>query len=592
MRRPLSPLPPALTTALTARGRSPILPPRMSTKNRLELTWVGKDHRPRLEPRILLEDPSSSYRGARPGITENLLIHGDNLLALKALESEYAGKVKCIYIDPPYNTGSAFTHYDDGMEHSLWLSMMRDRLELLWRLLAEDGSLWISIDDTEVAYLRVLLDEICGRVAFIASNVWQKRYSRENRESIGDAHEYVLTYAKSADAFKTNRNKLPLEAKQLSVYKNPNNDPKGPWRAVSFSAQGFRPNQMYGIVSPVTGKRHLPPEGSCWKVIESKYNELLAEGRMYFGKDGNAVPSRIQYLSEIDGIAPWTWWPHEEAGHTDESKKEAQTLFGKTDSFATPKPERLLQRILHIATNPGDLVLDSFAGSGTTGAVAHKMGRRWIMVEMGEHCRTHIIPRLKKVIDGADPGGVTEAVGWTGGGGYRFLKLAPSLMAKDAWGRWVINRDYRPEMLAEAVCKLEGFTYAPSDRVWWQHGHVGDRSFLYVTTEPFTREQLDALSAEVGPERSLVVCCGAYEGEPDAWPNLQFRKLPHAVLSRCEWGRDSYAVPLREEKSPEEPAVDAPPAESTEPPKRRGRPPKAQPPAEPDLFSTVKGKDR
>lgn len=561
--------------------------------SRLELGWVGKDCRPRLEPRILLEDPESSYRGARPGLSDNILIHGDNLLALKAMEAEYVGKVKCVYIDPPYNTGSAFAHYDDWMEHSIWLSMMRDRLELLWRLLSDDGSLWISIDDSEVAYLRVLLDELCGRASFIAANVWQKRYSRENRESIGDAHEYVLTLAKNPSIFKVSRNKLPLEEKQLSVYKNPNNDPLGPWRTVSFSAQGYRPNQMYTIVSPITGKKHVPPTGSCWKVIESKYKELLSSGRMYFGKDGNAVPSRIQYLHEIDGIAPWTWWPHEEAGHTDESKKEAQTLFGKSDSFATPKPERLLQRILHIATNPGDLVLDSFAGSGTTGAVAHKMGRRWIMVEMGDHCRTHIAPRLKKVIDGTDPGGVTEAVGWKGGGGFRLLKLAPSLMSKDAWGRWVINRDYRPEMLAEAVCKLEGFTYAPNDRVWWQHGRVGDSSFLYVTTEPFTREQIDALSAEVGPDRSLVLCCGAFEGSPEAWPNLQFRKLPQAVLARCEWGRDSYATPLRDvvpEEPLEAPATEPVEPESPTPPKKRGRPPKVAPPPGPDLFSAAKEK--
>ena len=199
-------------------------------------------------------------------------------------------------------------HYDDGKEHSLWLTMIRDRVELLWSLLAEDGTLWVSIDDSEAGYLRVLLDEICGRQSFVACNVWQKRYSRENRESIGDAHEYVFVYAKDALAFKRSRNKLPLEAKQLAVYKNPNGDPKGPWRSVSFSAQGFRPNQMYTIVSPITGKRHVPPEGSCWKVIEERYKDLLANKRMYFGKDGNAVPSRIQYLSEIDGVAPWTWW--------------------------------------------------------------------------------------------------------------------------------------------------------------------------------------------------------------------------------------------------------------------------------------------
>ncbi len=405
-------------------------------KTRLELTWIGKDVRSKLEPRILLEDPNRNYQTKQPSsekdIFDNRLIYGDNLLALKAIEQEFAGKIKCIYIDPPYNTGNAFTYYKDGIAHSLWLSLMRDRLEILWRLLQEDGSLWISIDDSEMAYLRVMLDEICGRQCFIATNVWQKRYSRENREAIGDAHEYVIVYAKSPEAFKRTRNKLPLGEKQLSVYKNKNNDPKGPWRSVSFSAQGYRPNQMYEIVSPITGKRHRPPEGSCWKVIESEYFRLLAEERMYFGKNGDAVPARIQYLKDIEGVVPWTWWPHEEAGHTDESKKEMHSLFGKENAFDTPKPERLISRIINIATNPGDLILDSFAGSGTTGAVAHKMGRRWIMVELGEHCHTHIIPRLQKVIDGEDQGGISKETNWKGGGGFKYYRLAPSLLEQES----------------------------------------------------------------------------------------------------------------------------------------------------------------
>ncbi|MHB8389761.1 MAG: site-specific DNA-methyltransferase [Acidobacteriaceae bacterium] len=485
-------------------------------------------------------------------IFDNRLIFGDNLLALKALEAEFAGKVKCIYIDPPYNTGSAFTHYDDGVEHSIWLSLMRDRLEIIRRLLhPTDGSLWVSIDDYEAPYLRILLDETFGRSCFVASNVWQKRYSRENREAIGDTHEYVLVYANDPETFKRTRNKLPLGEKQLSVYKNPNNDPKGPWRGVSFSAQGYRPNQMYEIVSPITGKRHRPPEGSCWKVIESEYFRLLAEGRMYFGKNGDAVPSRIQYLKDIEGVVPWTWWPHEEVGHTDESKKEIQALFGKTDTFDTPKPERLIQRILQIATNPGDLVLDSFAGSGTTGAVAHKMGRRWIMVELGEHCHTHIIPRLKKGIDGDDPGGITEAVAWKGGGGFRYYRLAPSLLEKDKWGNWVIDHDYNAAMLAEALCKLEGFTYAPSDSVYWQHGHSTEQDFVYVTTASLTHEQLQQLSDEVGPDRTLLVLCTAFRAKADAYPNLTVKKIPKQVLSRCEWGHDDYS--LQVENLPQKP---------------------------------------
>lgn len=518
----------------------------MNRKQKLELTWIGKDERPKLEPRILIEEPDRSYHAAHrvtdQDIFDNRLIFGDNLLALKALEQEFAGAVKCIYIDPPYNTGSAFAHFEDGIEHSLWLSLMRERLELLWRLLAPDGSLWVSIDDSEMPYLRVLMDAICGRGSFVATNVWQKRYSRENREAIGDAHEYVVVYAKDVDKFKYTRNKLPLGDKQRAVYKNTNKDPKGPWRAVSLSAQGFRANQMYEIVSPITGKRHRPPEGSCWKVIEPEYQRLLADGRIYFGKDGNAVPSRIQYLKDIDGIVPWTWWPHEEAGHTDESKREIQQLFGKSDTFDTPKPERLMQRILQIATRPGDLVLDSFAGSGTTGAVAHKMGRRWIMVELGEHCHTHIIPRLRKVVDRLDPGGVTESTGWKGGGGFRYFRLAPSLLEQDRWGNWVINKAYNSAMLAEALCKLEGFVYAPNDAVYWQHGHSTERDFIYVTTQHLTHEQLLQLSGDVGPERSLLVMCTAFRGKAEAYPNLTIKKIPKTVLSRCEWGHDDYSL--------------------------------------------------
>lgn len=517
-------------------------------KQKLELTWIGKDKRPRLEPRILLEDPNLSYHASHrvsdEDIFDNRLIFGDNLLALRALEQEFTGRIKCIYIDPPYNTGSAFEHYDDGVEHSIWLSLMKERLVILWKLLhSQEGSLWVSIDDREMPYLRVLMDEVCGRESFIATNVWQKRYSRENRAAIGDSHEYLIVFAKNPDKFKLSRNQLPLGPKQLSVYKNPNNDPNGPWRSVSLSAQGYRPNQMYEIVSPMTGKKHKPPKGSCWKIIEENYKSLLAEGRIYFGKDGNAVPSRIQYLKDIEGMVPWTWWPHDEVGHTDEAKKEQQVLFGKENAFDTAKPERLIERVIQIATNPGDIVLDSFAGSGTTGAVAHKMKRKWIMVELGEHCHTHIIPRIKRVINGEDPGGITSTEKWQGGGGFRYFKLAPSLLEKDRWGNWVINKQYNPGMLAEAVCKLEGFTYAPSEEHYWMHGYSTEQDFIYVTTQTLTHDQLLALSEEVGPQRTLLVLCSAYRAaNGEVYPNLTIKKIPQAVLSRCEYDHDDYSL--------------------------------------------------
>jgi adenine-specific DNA-methyltransferase len=416
------------------------------------LTWLNDDEARKISGRIpyrLLEaDPSLSYGDPEAG---NMLIQGDNLEALKALLPYYAGQVKCIYIDPPYNTQSAFEHYDDNLEHSTWLTMIYPRLELLRDLLSEDGSIWISIDDSEAHYLKIIADEIFGRKNFIASNVWQKRYSRENREAIGDSHEYILVYAIDPERFKTSRNKIMLGPKQISVYKNPNNDPNGPWRSVSLSAQGYRPNQMYKIVSPITGKMHSPPKGSCWKIIEDNYQKLLSEGRIYFGKDGNAVPSRIQYLKDIEGMVPWTWWPHEEVGHTDEAKREGQILFSaETDVFATPKPERLLQRVLQIATNPGELVLDSFLGSGTTAAVAHKMGRRYIGIEMGDHAVTHCVPRLKKVING-EQGGISEEVNWPGGGGFHFYKLGETVF--DEQGH--INPAVRFKELAAHVWFVE-----------------------------------------------------------------------------------------------------------------------------------------
>lgn len=542
----------------------------MTNKQKLELTWVGKEKRPKLEPRILLEDPALSYhakhRVSDSDIFDNRLIFGDNLLALKALEAEFSGKVKCVYIDPPYNTGAAFEHYDDGLEHSIWLGLIRDRLEIIYRLLSDDGSLWISIDDNEVHYLKILLDEIFGRPCFVASNVWQKRYSRENREAIGDVHEYILVYSKRPDLFKKYRNLVPMTEAQAKVYRNPNNDPKGRWRPVPMTAQeGHATAEQYYPVTTPAGNIHVPPEGRCWGIAKSTYEKYLSEGRIYFGKKGDAQPNIIRYLSEVPGVAPWTWWPSDEVGHTDESKKEIHALFGKVAAFDSPKPERLIERILGIATNPGDLVLDSFAGSGTTGAVAHKMGRRWIMVELGEHCHTHVIPRLQKVIDGDDKGGVTETTNWRGGGGFRYYKLAPSLIVNDRWGNPVINPEYNAAQLAEALSKLEGFTYQPSELHWWQHGHSSERDFIYVTTQNLSAEQLQALSDDVGAEQSLLVCCAAFHGVTAAqasarWPNLTLKKTPKMVLSRCEWGHDDYSLNVANLPMAEEPIPDPAPA--------------------------------
>ena len=521
-------------------------------KQKLELTWIGKENRPKLEPRILLEDPARSYHAERR-VTEtdffdNRLIFGDNLLALKALEAEFSGKVKCVFIDPPYNTGSAFTHYDDGVEHSIWLSLMRDRLEIIRRLLSEDGSLWITIDDNECHYLKVLCDEVFGRGNFVATVIWQKKYApKSDSKYFSESHDFVLVVAKQLDRF--NLGRLPKTEKQIGRYTNRDNDPRGPWKASDVLRNEARDYAIFPVKLP-SGREVMPPPGTSWRYTKEKFAELIADNRIWFGVDGDARPAYKRFLSEVtDTIPSATIWPYDEVGHNDESKKEMRAIFGE-DLFATPKPERLLERVLTLATNPNDLVLDSFAGSGTTGAVAHKMGRRWIMVELGEHCHTHIIPRLKKVIDGEDKGGITESVGWLGGGGFRYYRLAPSLLEKDKWGNWVINTDYNAAMLAEAVAKLEGFTYAPSDSVYWQHGHSTERDFIYVTTANLTHEQLQQLSDEVGPERTLLVLCTAFRGRGE-YPNLTVKKIPRQVLSRCEWGHDDYS--LRVENLPEAP---------------------------------------
>ena len=513
-------------------------------KQKLELTWIGKDVRPKLEPRILLEDPAKSYhakhRVSNSDIFDNRLIFGDNLLALKALEQEFAGKVKCVFIDPPYNTGSAFTHYDDGIEHSIWLSLMRDRLEIIRRLMSEDGSLWITIDDNEAHYLKVLCDEIFGRANFVANAIWQKKYSPQNDAKwLSDNHDHILIYAKNKAVWRPNL--LPRSEAMDARYRNPDNDPRGAWKPADFSVKTYSAASDYPITTPA-GRIVNPPQSRCWSTSATKLKELCADNRIWFGESGNNVPSLKKFLSEVkDGSTAMTVWLYSEVGHNQDAKKEIKEFNNET-VFDTPKPEKLLQKILTLATNPNDLVLDSFAGSGTTGAVAHKMGRRWIMIELGEHCHTHIIPRLQKVIDGEDQGGISKAVNWQGGGGFRYYKLAPSLLRQDTYGRWVINKEYNAEMLAEAICKLEGFSYAPSDAHYWQHGYSTETDFIYVTTQTLNAEQLQALSDEVGEARTLLVCCSAFRAPADRFHNLTLKKIPRMVLQKCEWGHDDYSL--------------------------------------------------
>ncbi len=443
---------------------------------------------------------------------DNLLIQGDNLLALKALIPFYSGQVKCIFIDPPYNTQSAFEHYDDKLEHSQWLSMMYPRLVLLRELLAEDGSIWVTIDDNEAHYLKVLMDEVFGRPNFVANVFWQKTHTRENRTDVSAVHDHLLLFAKNHERWKEIRNPLPASEEQLSRFTNPDNDARGPWASLPAHAKaekGRREAQFFTIQTP-SGRRVDPPPGRCWLYTEPRFREMVAENRIWFGEDGANVPRVKKFLSEVqEGLVPNTLWLYQEVGTNGAAKAEIVRLFPGDTPFSTPKPEALIQRIIHIATNPGDLVLDSFLGSGTTAAVAHKMGRRWIGIEMGDHARTHCIPRLQKVIDG-EQGGISEAVGWKGGGGFRFYTLGDT--AFDAHGH--INAAVRFATLAAYVWHLEvgepGAQAFDSPLLGIHNGTayyllyngiLGDRRPAggNVLTQPVL-QHLQALAAHTGPK--------------------------------------------------------------------------------------------
>jgi len=504
------------------------------------LDWLDRDAAFRVAeavPTRVLRPHAAGHAFGEPGGGGNLLIQGDNLQALKALLPFYRGRVKCIFIDPPYNTRSAFEHYDDNLEHSQWLSMMLPRLQLLREFLREDGSIWVTIDDHEGHYLKVLMDEVFGRRGFIANCVWQKRYARDNAAAIGSSHDHVLVFARNADLFRTTRHLIEPDAKTKAAYSNPNNDPLGPWQSVSFTGAGIRPNQGYVIEGP-DGSRHRPPEGRHWATLEPEYRRLRAEGRFWFGKDGCGVPRVIRYLSEVQGLVPWSWWPHDDVGHNDEAKKESNVLFGASSSFATPKPERLLRRVIEVATDRGDLILDSFLGSGTTAAVAHKMGRRWIGIEMGEHAVTHCLPRLKKVIEG-EPGGISAAVGWQGGGGFRFAQLGAPLFDE--------HGDLHPEVrfadlaafvwlreTGTALAQLAGGTplvgtHGGTAYYLLYNGILGDLRPAggNVLTTPVL-EALRRTCWHAGPKVVYGEACRLGEARLAA-EGITFRQLPHAV---------------------------------------------------------------
>lgn len=507
---------------------------------KLELTWIGKDdEREAIEPRILIEDPKYSYGDTESG---NMLIHGDNLLALKALEQQYSNAIKCIYIDPPYNTGSAFEHYDDGLEHSIWLSLMRERLEIIYNLLDKtNGSLWISLDDNEQAYCKVLCDEIFGRKNFVANVIWEKKYSPSNDAKwLSDCHDFVMVYAKNKETWRPNL--LPRTDEMNNRYKNVDNDPRGPWKAGDCSVKTYSASCDYPITTP-SGRIVNPPAGYCWRFSKERFAELVADNRIWFGKDGNNVPAVKRFLTDVkEGITTMTIWKYTEVGHNQDAKKEVK-VFNSDSVFDTPKPERLIERVLTLGSNPGDLVLDSFLGSGTTAAVAQKMGRRYIGIELGNHAYTHCYPRLKMVTDGTDQGGISKAQNWKGGSGFKFYELAPSLLKQDKFGNLVINKEYNADMLAAAMAKQEGYTYQPDTALYWKQGRSSEHDYIYTTTQFLTVESLDAISETMQEGESLLICCTAFQKECARHAaNITVKKIPQMLLGRCQFSKDDYSL--------------------------------------------------
>ena len=503
---------------------------------KLELTWIGKGNEPVVEPRILLHDAAKDYGDPA---ADNMLIHGDNLLALKALELDFAGQVKCIYIDPPYNTGSAFEHYDDNLEHSTWLSLMVPRLRILRNLMSNDGSIWISIDDEERDYLKVVCDEIFGRNCFVGAVCWRNSdNSNNNALTFSIDHNYILVYGRNPGW----RPKFLNDPSKRTHFKNPDNDPRGPWfDGNPVNNPGLRVNLQYNITTP-SGKiiKH-PPNGWrwSWETIQDK----MKTGEIRFSDDETRLIRRT-YLNDMEGLPPSTLWTDlDTTGHTRKAKYELKNLFPEvpvTSLFSTPKPELLINYILQLTTEPGDLVLDSFLGSGTTAAVAHKMGRRYIGIELGEHCYTHCLPRLQKVVDG-EQGGISKAQNCQGGGGFKFYELAPTLIVKDPHGQSVINDRYNAQMLVAAIAKLNGYDYTPDRDVFWKQGKSQTGSYIFVTTEYLTAAQLDDISRDLPEYERLLICAPAFDiGLGKRYENINVRKIPQSVLDKCKYGVDNY----------------------------------------------------
>jgi adenine-specific DNA-methyltransferase len=549
-------------------------PPGPQPSGRLELTWTNKhlqllahedgsyewldpsDYR--VAEVRLLHDLGTVGQVSRTRAVDNLLIRGDALHALTSLarlpefSREYLGKVKLAYLDPPFNTGQAFEHYDDALEHSVWLTMMRDRLVQIWELLASDGSVWLHLDDSEAAYARVMMDEIFGRQNFVASVVWQ-RTTGTRKTDIASSHDYILVFAKDRSRFAAGCNGLPRTDVQLGRFKNPDNDPRGPWRQGADSmTPGLRAE--YPITLP-SGRVVRPTPGNHWRCAEDTFKQALADNRVYFGKDGNSLPIVKTYLSDVtDDVTPSTWWTAAEVGTNQEAKRDhLGKMFPGIEGFATPKPERLLRRIVDIATNLGEIVLDCFAGSGTAPAVAQKMGRRWVAIEReSDTIRKYAVPRLKKVIEGEESGGVTNEVGWQGGGGFRVLDVAPSMFEADE-GLVCLAEGMTNGQLAEVTAAQLGFEYQADPPFAGRKG----RSRLAVV-DGVVNAAVVRLLAQALDATERVIICGTGIAT-DARPILRelrsgstLRKIPAALLSEYRATRATFSKSAADEAVPAE----------------------------------------
>jgi len=523
-------------------------------EGRLELTWTNKPLRllahedgsyewvPPSDYRVaevrLLHDAGTvgEVHGTRDRAKDNLLIRGDALNALTSLielpefEREYVGKVKLAYLDPPFNTQQSFLHYDDALEHSVWLTMMRDRLLSIKTLLSPSGSVWVHLDDSEMGYCRVMMDEIFGRENFVAAVIWQKAHSaRNDATQFSVDHDYILVYSRNPD---WRPYLLARDETMNARYSNPDNDPRGPWQAGDLTANGFRKNGNYAIATPSGRVIPGPPPGGCWRYPEERFKELLVDNRIHWRKGGAGEPRIKRFLSEVkQGRVPRTFWPNDEVGHSQDAKQEIKDLVPVVQPFATPKPERLLERVLKIATEPGDVVLDCFLGSGTTAAVAHKTGRQWVGVEQSAvTLETFTVPRLTKVVAGQDRGGATEMAGWNGGGGFRILDVAPSMF--EAIEGQVFLREWATNgKLAEVTAAQLHYDYEYAPPFAGRRG----RSRLSVI-DGLVNEDVAQLVVSALPEDERVVICGtAIDPEAKAAlrklrPGSTVRKIPHSIL--------------------------------------------------------------